>query len=159
MACHGGRPGRLAVEATVAGRRAAGIQASGLIRKADFGHVARAILDAAGECGARVIVLGACRRIDSPHLPLGGVATQVPHRTRRPVLTVPQADGGQGQADPLLASPLLTEVAQRQVPSSGVQAPVVSGAASRAMRRRRYPARRAAGSAWRAAAKTARPCR
>ena len=104
MADHGGRSGRLAVDASVAGLRAAGIQASGLVREADFGHVARAILDAADEFDARVIVLGARRRTDSSHLLLGGVASHVLHLATRPVLTMPPGDGGRYRADPRLAA-------------------------------------------------------
>jgi nucleotide-binding universal stress UspA family protein len=91
MVDHGGRQGRLAVDATVADLRAAGIQTSGIVREADFGHVARTIVDAADEFDARVIVLGAPRQADSPRLPLGGVASHVLHITTRPVLTVPHA--------------------------------------------------------------------
>ncbi len=104
MADQGGRQGRLAVDATVAGLRAAGIQASGTVREADFGHVARTILDAADEIDARVIVLGARRQVDTPRLPLGGVASHVLHMATRPVLTVPHADGSPNQADPRLAA-------------------------------------------------------
>lgn len=104
MADHGGRSGRLAVDATVAGLRAAGIQASGLVREADFGHVARAILDAADEFDARVIVLGASSRAGSPWLPLGGVASHVLHLATRPVLTVPHADSSRDQAPRRLAA-------------------------------------------------------
>lgn len=104
MADHGGRSGRLAVDATVAGLRGAGIQASGLVREADFGHVARAILDAADEFDARVIVLGARRHAGSPRLPLGGVASHVLHLATRPVLTVPHANDSSYHAGPRLAA-------------------------------------------------------
>jgi nucleotide-binding universal stress UspA family protein len=104
MADHGGRSGRLAVVATVAGLRATGIQASGLVREADFGHVARAILDAANEFDARVIVLGARRHTGSPRLPPGGMASHMLHLATRPVLTVPHVDGSRYQADARLAA-------------------------------------------------------
>lgn len=86
----GGASGRRVVDETVAGLRGAGIHASGLIREADFGHVARTIVDAADEFDARVIVLGSRRRTDNPYLRTSGVAAHVQHLAARPVLTVPQ---------------------------------------------------------------------
>ncbi len=104
MADHGGRSGRHAVDATVAGLRAAGIQASGLVREADFGHVARVILDAADEFDVHVIVLGARRHTNSSRLPLGGVAAHVVRMAMRPVMMVPHVNEDQHQVAPQLAA-------------------------------------------------------
>jgi nucleotide-binding universal stress UspA family protein len=93
MTDHGGASGRRAVDQTVAGLRAAGVHASGLIREADFGHVARTIIDAADEFDVRLIVLGSVSRAGLPRLPGGGVAAHVLHLACRPVLVVPQAAG------------------------------------------------------------------
>jgi nucleotide-binding universal stress UspA family protein len=89
MTDHGGATGRRAVDQTVSGLREAGIHASGLIREADFGHVARTILDAADEFDARLIVLGSASRADFPGLPAGGVSAHVLHLATRPVVIVP----------------------------------------------------------------------
>jgi hypothetical protein len=59
MLGHGGGPGGRAVEEIVFALRASGVDASGLIREADFRNVARTILDTADEltrvssCSAR----------------------------------------------------------------------------------------------------------
>jgi nucleotide-binding universal stress UspA family protein len=52
--------------------------------------VARAILAAADEHEARIIVLGSSGRTDLPHLPFGSVSTRLLHLARRPVLIVPK---------------------------------------------------------------------
>ena len=59
------------------------------IRTTDFGHIARAILDTAHECDARIVVLGSSSRTDLPYLPFGSVSTRLLHLARRPVLIVP----------------------------------------------------------------------
>lgn len=89
MLDQGGASGRRAVDAHVAGLRAAGVHARGLIREADFGHVARVILDAAEEFEAQVIVLGPRKHQGSPHLPASGVAAHVLRLATRPVLVMP----------------------------------------------------------------------
>lgn len=94
MADHGGSEGGRAVEEIVRSLRSAGIAARGMVREADIGHVARAVLDAAAEAGARVIVLGTCRREGLPRIPLGGVAARVLHEARVPVLIMPAARQG-----------------------------------------------------------------
>jgi nucleotide-binding universal stress UspA family protein len=81
--------GEKVVDQIVADLRAAGVTAEGRIRAADFGHVARAILTAANECDARMVVLGSSSRTDLPHLPFGSVSTRLLHMSRRPVLIVP----------------------------------------------------------------------
>ena len=108
MADRGGAAGQHAVDEIVARLRAAGITASGLVREADVGHVARVITDAARDIDARVIVLGSGRHAQGlphlphlPHLPLGSVATLVLHLATLPVLVVP--DPGQLAASDLPA--------------------------------------------------------
>jgi nucleotide-binding universal stress UspA family protein len=86
---HGGAPGRRAVDEVVSGLRAAGIRASGVVREADFGHVAQTIVDAAHEFDARVIVLGSRSRTGLPRVPVHDVATHVLHKCSLPVLVVP----------------------------------------------------------------------
>lgn len=79
---HGGADGRHAVDEVVARLRAAGVTASGLIREADEGHVARTILDAAGEFNARLIVLGSPRH----RIPMGSVARRLIGQADVPVV-------------------------------------------------------------------------
>lgn len=81
--------GEKVVERTVSELRAAGVQAEGAMGSADFGHVARAILKAADECDARMVVLGSSSRTDLPLLPFGSVCHRLLHLARRPVLIVP----------------------------------------------------------------------
>ena len=83
--------GEKVVEQIVSGLRAAGITADGEVRSADFGHVARAILRAADEHDARIVVLGSSSRTDLPHVPFGSVSNRLLHLARRPVLIVPWA--------------------------------------------------------------------
>jgi nucleotide-binding universal stress UspA family protein len=92
MADGGGASGQRAVDDVVAALRAAGIHAGGQIREADAGHVARAILDAARDCDARVVVLGSRSRTSLPRIPLGSVATHLLHLATLPVLIVPRPD-------------------------------------------------------------------
>jgi nucleotide-binding universal stress UspA family protein len=81
---HGGADGQRAVNEIVSALRTAGVNASGLVREADTGHVAQAILDASAEFGARFIVLGSARR----RVPLGSVANYVARFAEVPVVTV-----------------------------------------------------------------------
>ncbi len=67
----------------------AGLSAEGVIREADFGHVARAILAAAGHYRARLLVLGSSSRTDLPWVPFGSVANRLLHIASLPVLIVP----------------------------------------------------------------------
>lgn len=85
---HGGAPGMNAVRLVVAGLRSRGIEASGLVREADNGYVARTILGAAAEFGADLIVLGARERTDLLRMPLD-MATHLLHLSTLPVLIVP----------------------------------------------------------------------
>ena len=82
--------GEQVVDKVVAGLEEAGISVSGVIRTTSYGHVAKAILAAADEFGARLIVLGSSSRTDLPHLPFGSVSNRLLHLARRPVLIVPK---------------------------------------------------------------------
>ena len=95
-----GRFGRIQVDcadgqgeslvATIAGNLSqAGLSAEGVIREADFGHVARAILAAADHYQARLLVLGSSSRTDLPRVPFGSVANRLLHIASIPVLIVP----------------------------------------------------------------------
>jgi nucleotide-binding universal stress UspA family protein len=101
VADHGGTVGQHAVNEIVAGLRDAGIQASGLVREADGGHVGHVIAEAARDLDARVIVLGSGRHASWPHIPLGRVATRVLHLSVVPVLVVPAPERRAGTAIPV----------------------------------------------------------
>lgn len=103
MADRGGSRGRRVIDEIVAALRDAGIAARGMVREADIGHVAQAILDAAAAADARVIVLGACRRESLPRLPLGSIAARVLREARVPVLIMPAAARQDG-ASPVAVS-------------------------------------------------------
>jgi nucleotide-binding universal stress UspA family protein len=66
-----------------------GLSAEGVIKEADFGHVARAIVAAAGQYQARLLVLGSSSRTDLPWVPFGSVANRLLHIASVPVLIVP----------------------------------------------------------------------
>jgi len=68
----------------------AGLAARGLVREADYGHVARAIIAAARAVHAGMIVLGSGSRTDLPPVPLGSVANRLLHIAAIPVLIVPR---------------------------------------------------------------------
>jgi len=98
-----GRFGRLRVDCAdgegegvvatiVADLQAAGITAESEIREANYGHVAAAIVRAAADHDARLVVLGSSSRTDLPRMPLGSVAGRVLHMATRPVLIVPRPD-------------------------------------------------------------------
>ena len=80
------------VEKIVAGLKAAGVSAEGEIREANMGHTAAAILHAAQDHDARLMVLGSRSRTDLPRIPLGRVASRLLHMATRPVLIVPRSD-------------------------------------------------------------------
>jgi nucleotide-binding universal stress UspA family protein len=92
MRDHGGLSGRLAVDEVVAELRASRIHANGLIREADFGHIAPTILDVAAEFDARCIVLGSRSRRELPRVPVGSVTTHLLRLSTLPVLVVPPPD-------------------------------------------------------------------
>jgi nucleotide-binding universal stress UspA family protein len=80
------------VEKIVADLKAAGVSAEGEIREANMGHIAAAILHAAQDHDARLMVLGSRSRTDLPRIPLGRVASRLLHMATRPVLIVPRSD-------------------------------------------------------------------
>ena len=89
--CHDGA-GEQVVEKIVSGLQAAGVSAEGEIGKASYGHIAAAILQAAHDHDARLVVLGSSSRTDLPRIPLGSVANRLLHMASRPVLIVPRTD-------------------------------------------------------------------
>jgi nucleotide-binding universal stress UspA family protein len=80
------------VSAIVADLKAAGVGAEGEIRETKVGHIATAILHAAQDHDARLVVLGSSSRTDLPRLLLGSVASRLLHISTRPVLIVPRTD-------------------------------------------------------------------
>lgn len=68
----------------------AGIDAEAEIRETHVGHVARTIVEAANQHGARIIVLGSTRSTDLPPIPFGSVSLKVLHLAKRPVIIVPR---------------------------------------------------------------------
>ena len=84
--------GEAVVEKVVADLKAAGVSAEGEIREARLGHIAAAILHAAHDHDARMVVLGSHSRTDLPRIPLGSVASRLLHTAGRPVLIVPRPD-------------------------------------------------------------------
>ena len=91
MDCGDGE-GEGVVEKIVADLQAAGVSAEGEIRETHLGHIARAILHAAQDHDARLVVLGSSSRTDLPRLLLGSVASRLLHIATRPVLIVPRED-------------------------------------------------------------------
>ena len=87
------------VSKIVAELQAAGVSAEGEIREANLGHIAHAILHAAQDHDARMVVLGSSSRTDLPRLPLGSVASRLLHMASRPVLIVPRTDTHTGPAE------------------------------------------------------------
>jgi nucleotide-binding universal stress UspA family protein len=86
--CADGQGERVVAE-IVANLSAAGITTEGAIREADFGHVARAILNFAENAGARILALGSSSRTDLPRVPFGSVSSRLLHIATLPVLIVP----------------------------------------------------------------------
>jgi nucleotide-binding universal stress UspA family protein len=84
--------GERVVESIVSDLRAAGASAGGEIRETHVGHIAAAILKAAAEHDARIVVLGSSSRTDLPRILLGSVASRLLHMATRPVLIVPRSD-------------------------------------------------------------------
>lgn len=81
--------GEKLVAAVVADLTQSGVPAEGVIKEADYGHVARAILGAANSSRARLLVLGSSSRTDLPWVPFGSVAHRLLHIASIPVLVVP----------------------------------------------------------------------
>jgi nucleotide-binding universal stress UspA family protein len=90
--------GERVVEEIVSDLRAAGVSAAGEIRETSLGHIAAAILKAAQEHDARIVVLGSSSRTDLPRMLLGSVAGRLLHMATRPVLIVPRPDVPAGDA-------------------------------------------------------------
>ena len=84
--------GEQTVQAIVADLKGHGISVEPEIRETHVGHIAAAILAAAHEHAARMIVLGSTSRTDLPRIPLGSVATRLLHTATLPVLIVPRSD-------------------------------------------------------------------
>ncbi len=84
--------GEAVVEKILADLKATGVSAEGEIREARLGHIAAAILHAAQDHDARLVVLGSHSRTDLPRIPLGSVASRLLHSAARPVLIVPRPD-------------------------------------------------------------------
>jgi nucleotide-binding universal stress UspA family protein len=89
---YGEGEGEGVVAKIVADLREAGVSTEGEIRETSLGHIARAILNAAQENDARLVVLGSSSRTDLPHFVLGSVASRLLHMATRPVLIVPRTD-------------------------------------------------------------------
>lgn len=87
MTDSGGADGQHLVDEIVSRLRNSGVHACAQIREADMGHVTKAILDAAHDFDAGVIVAAAGSRV-----PLGGVASRLLRLSTLPVLFVPNPD-------------------------------------------------------------------
>jgi nucleotide-binding universal stress UspA family protein len=98
--------GEAVVSKIVADLQAAGVSAEGEIRETKLGHIAAAVLHAAQDHDARLVVLGSSSRTDLPRLLLGSVASRLLHMATRPVLIVPREDtrAEPGQASAVAAS-------------------------------------------------------
>jgi nucleotide-binding universal stress UspA family protein len=81
--------GEALVDRVVADLGNTGLSAEGVIREADFGHVAHAIFAAATAYQARLLVLGSSSRTDLPWVPFGSVANRLLHIAAIPALIVP----------------------------------------------------------------------
>lgn len=92
------------VSKAVSDLKAAGVSAEGEIREANLGHVAHAIVHAAADHDARLVVLGSSSRADLPRIPLGSVASRLLHMAARPVLIVPRAAAHAEPAQPAAAA-------------------------------------------------------
>jgi nucleotide-binding universal stress UspA family protein len=92
------------VGSIVSGLRAAGVSAEGEIRETHVGHIAAAIVKAADEHDARMVVLGSSSRTDLPRMLLGSVASRLLHMPTRPVLIVPRSDTPTQASEPLAAA-------------------------------------------------------
>lgn len=84
--------GESVVAKVVTDLQAAGVSAEGEIRETRLGHIARAILHAAQDHDARLVVLGSSSGTDLPRFVLGSVASRLLHIANRPVLIVPRTD-------------------------------------------------------------------
>jgi nucleotide-binding universal stress UspA family protein len=87
--CHEGVGDRLVAD-IAADLKTSGIDAEGVIRDAEYGHLARRILAVVDEYDPRMLVLGARSRTDLPLVPFGSITQRLLHLARRPVLVVPR---------------------------------------------------------------------
>jgi nucleotide-binding universal stress UspA family protein len=87
--CHDADGDRLVAD-VVADLKTSGIDAEGVTREAEYGHLARKILEIVNEYDPRILVLGARSRTDLPLVTFGSVTHRLLHLARRPVLVVPQ---------------------------------------------------------------------
>lgn len=92
------------VNSIVSDLQAAGVSAKGEIREIHIGHIAAAILKAANDHDARIVVLGSSSRTDLPRILLGSVASRLLHMATRPVLIVPRSEVPTQAAEPLAAT-------------------------------------------------------
>jgi nucleotide-binding universal stress UspA family protein len=83
--------GERTVDTVVADLKAHDVSAEAEIRETHVGHIAAAVLAAAHDHDARMIVLGSSSRTDLPRIPLGSVATRLLHTATLPVLIVPRS--------------------------------------------------------------------
>jgi nucleotide-binding universal stress UspA family protein len=83
--------GERTVDTIVADLKAHDVSAEAEIQETHVGHIAGAILAAAHDHAARMIVLGSTSRTDLPRIPLGSVATRLLHTATLPVLIVPRS--------------------------------------------------------------------
>ncbi len=88
----------------VAELRASGVNAEIAIMKTPVGHIAKAILNAADELEAWLILLGSTSTHDVPSLPFGSVSLRLLHRASRPVLIVPNVQVGVDDKRPVAAA-------------------------------------------------------
>ena len=87
--CYEAEGDRLVAD-VVADLKTAGIDAEGVTQEAEYGHLARRILEIVDEYDPRILVLGARSRTDLPLVPFGSVTHRLLHLARRPVLVVPR---------------------------------------------------------------------
>lgn len=73
-----------------------GVPVRAEVHRAEGGHIGSALLDDANEYGAGLVVVGTRGRGDVASLLLGSVAHEVVHRSRIPVLIVPESRTGLG---------------------------------------------------------------
>jgi nucleotide-binding universal stress UspA family protein len=97
--CGEGDGERLVAE-IVAGLKEDSVNAEGVVREANVGHVARRILAVADDYDARMLIVGSSSRTDVPHLPYGSVSHRLLHLARRPVLIVPRRVASATAAEP-----------------------------------------------------------
>jgi nucleotide-binding universal stress UspA family protein len=81
-------PAEQLVEKVLVSFRDAGVEARGTIRRVDSGHTPDQIVEAAGESGASLVIMGSRGMGELKSLLLGGVANKVVQHATCPVLLV-----------------------------------------------------------------------